>query len=93
MSPPSEISRFGVGSAQGNFFDWSRSLFTHFPSAIRVKECIEQVSLMFQFRSLLLAGLAAGASGQAVAPEGGCLICGEGQVVTQPDAIFEFAGQ
>lgn len=48
---------------------------------------------MFLLRSLLLAGLAGGASGQATAPPDGCLVCGEGNVVGQPDAIFEFPGQ
>lgn len=44
-------------------------------------------------RSLVLAGFVVTvASGQAVPPEGGCLICGDGQVVTAPDALFEFPG-
>jgi hypothetical protein len=47
------------------------------------------------FRSLVAAGLVAVATGQAVPPPGGCLICGDtsGQVVTNPDAVFMFPQQ
>ena len=45
------------------------------------------------FRVLVLASFAAAVAGQATAPPGGCLICGDGQVVTAPDEIFEFPNQ
>lgn len=45
-------------------------------------------------RSAVLASfIAATASGQATPPPGGCLVCGEGQVVMAPEAIFIFPGQ
>ena len=43
-------------------------------------------------RAAILAALAAAVYGQAVAPEGGCLVCGDGQVITNPDGIFSFDG-
>ena len=45
------------------------------------------------FRSVVLASFIAAAAGQAVAPEDGCLVCGDGQVVANPDAVFMFPGQ
>jgi hypothetical protein len=45
------------------------------------------------FRATILAALAAAVYGQAVAPPGGCLVCGDKMVVTKPDAIFTFPGQ
>lgn len=44
-------------------------------------------------RALILSSFVATATGQAVAPPGGCLICGDGKVVTEPDAVFEFPQQ
>jgi hypothetical protein len=44
------------------------------------------------FRATILAALAAAVYGQAVAPPDGCLVCGDGNVVTLPDAIFSFPG-
>mmetsp|Transcript_6111 Transcript_6111/g.8944 ORF Transcript_6111/g.8944 Transcript_6111/m.8944 type:complete len:93 (+) Transcript_6111:433-711(+) len=32
-------------------------------------------------------------NGQAAAPDGGCLICGNGKVVAAPKAVFTFPGQ
>jgi hypothetical protein len=45
------------------------------------------------FRALIVATFVAAATGQAVSPPGGCLVCGEGSVITAPDAIFSFPGQ
>lgn len=44
-------------------------------------------------RLSILASAIAAAYGQATAPPDGCLICGDGQVITNPDGIFEFPGQ
>ena len=44
------------------------------------------------FRAAILAALVAAVHGQAVSPVDGCLVCGDGQVVTNPDGIFSFAG-
>ena len=44
------------------------------------------------FRAAILAALAAAVYGQASAPADGCLVCGDGQIVTKPDAIFSFTG-
>jgi hypothetical protein len=41
-------------------------------------------------RALVVASFVAAATGQAVAPPGGCLVCGDGNVVGAPDAIFSF---
>jgi hypothetical protein len=45
------------------------------------------------FRFLIVASFVAAATGQAVAPPGGCLVCGDGNVITAPDAIFRFPSQ
>ena len=45
------------------------------------------------FRATILAALAAAVYGQAVAPPDGCLVCGDGKVVTKPDSIYTFSGQ
>jgi hypothetical protein len=45
------------------------------------------------FRSLAIASFVATATGQAVAPPGGCLVCGNGNVVMAPDAVFTFPGE
>ena len=44
-------------------------------------------------RSVILASFFAAANGQDVAPPDACLVCGDGQVVTAPDAIFSLPGQ
>lgn len=61
---------------------------------------VKQVSHKFNksisemlFRSVALLALVASANGQAVAPADGCLVCGPGEVVTNPDAIFSFPMQ
>jgi hypothetical protein len=53
----------------------------------------EQQSATMTLRAIIMSTIIAVANGQAVAPPGGCLVCGDGQVVTNPDAIFMFAGQ
>jgi hypothetical protein len=65
---------------------------------IRCKHKKKAARMWFRFlvsvNTVLILSVASSANGQAVAPNEGCLICGDGNVVGNPSAgIFSFPGQ